>query len=148
MNSVLGSQFEATLRIPLLLEASGNETLTEGAIAAIDHIAVYSRDFGLSKVNLHGESKYRFGEFASRRKTVKAAIKQLVLDGLVVATRTSGGFNYRLSADGADFAESLDTEYADAYFESVKNVVASAGKSEGTLGEIINRKSIESIREG
>lgn len=147
MNSILGSQFEASLRILLLLEAAPNETLSEGAIAALDYITVYSRDFGVSESNLHGESKYRFGEFASRRATIRTAIKQLVLDGLVVVTRSSSGFHYKLGSDGIDFASSLDTEYADAYYETVTQVIARIGKSERTLVEMINQKSIASIRE-
>jgi len=147
MNRILGSQFEASLRILLLLEAAQNETLSEGAIAALDYITVYAHDFGFPESNLHGESKYRFGEFASRRATIKLAIKQLVLDGLVVVTRSSSGFRYQLSSDGIDFASSLDTEYADAYCETATQVIARVGKSERTLGEMINRKSIASIQE-
>ena len=147
MNNILGSQFEASLRILLLLEAAQNETLTAGAMVALDYITVYSHDFGFPEPNLHGEGKYRFGEFASRRQTITAAIKKLVLDGLVLATRSSSGFHYKLSSDGFDFAESLNTEYADAYHEIAVNVIASLGKSEHTLGEMINQKSIASIRE-
>ena len=96
MNNILGSQFEASLRILLLLEAVQNKTLTAGAIVALDYITVYSHDFGFSESNLHGESKYRFGEFASRRQTILSALKQLVLDGLV-ARLASGEDPKRLS---------------------------------------------------
>lgn len=147
MNSILGSRFEASLRIVLLLEAASNDTLTEGAIVALDYITIYSHDFGFSESNLHGESKYRFGEFASRRATIKQAIKQLVLDGLVVVTRSSSGFRYKLSSGGMDFSSSLDTEYADVYCETATQVIARVGKSERMLGEMINRKSIASILE-
>ncbi len=147
MNNILGSQFEASLRILLLLEAAQNESLSEGAIAALDYITVYSHDFGISESNLHGESKYRFGEFAPRRTTIRIAIKQLVLDRLVVATRSSSGFRYKLSSDGVDFASCLDTEYADAYYETATQVIARVGNSEHALGEMINQKSIASIRE-
>lgn len=147
MNSVLGSQFEASLRIMILLEAAQNNTLTESAIAALDYITVYSHDFGLSESNLHGENKYRFGEFASRRATIKEAIKQLVLDRLVAVTRTSSGFHYELSDDGLDFASSLDTEYANAYYETATQVLAGVGNSERTLEDIINQRSIASMRE-
>ena len=145
--NILGSQFEASLRIALLLEAANNETLTEGAIAALDYVTVYSHDFGISASNLHGESKYRFSEFTSRRATIRTAIRQLVLDGLVEATCSPSGFHYKLSSDGIDFASSLDTEYADAYFETAMQAIAHVGKSERTLGEKINHTVIASIRE-
>jgi hypothetical protein len=147
MNNVLGSQFEASLRIMLLLEAAQDGALTESTIAALDYITVYSHDFGLSVSNLHGENKYRFGEFASRRATIKKAIKQLVLDRLVEATRSSNGFYYKLSDDGLDFSSSLDTEYANAYYEAATQVLADVGKSERTLEDLINQRSIASIRE-
>jgi len=148
MNNILGSQFEASLRITLLLEAAQNESLTEGAISALDYITVYSHDFGITDLNLHGESKYRFGEFASRRAIIKGAIKQLVLDRLVVATRSPDGFHYRLSDDGLDFAASLDTDYANAYYTTASMVIENAGKSERTLGDMINKRSIASVQEG
>ena len=147
MNSILGSKFEVSLRILLLLEAAQNEPLTEGAIAALDYITVYSHDFGLSESNLHGKGKYRFGELASRRATVRAAIKQLVLDRLIVVTRSSDGFNYRLSDEGVDFASDLNSEYADIYYETAHQVLVGVGKSERTLGKMINQKSIASMRE-
>lgn len=147
MNSILGSQFEASLRILLLLEAAQSEMISEGAIAALDYITVYAHDFGLSESNLNGEGNYRFGEFASRRKTIRTAVKQLVLDGLIIVSRSSLGFHYRLSNDGVDFSESLDTDYADAYCETAARVIARLGKSEATLVNMINRTSISSMRE-
>lgn len=147
MNNVLGSTFEASLRILLLLEATQNDELTEGAITAIDYITVYSHDFGLTESNLHGEGKYRFGEFASRRETIRAAVKQLVLDGLISVEHSSNGFHYKLSEDGFDFVASLDTDYANAYYEAVTQVLSGVGKSERILGNLINQKSIASIRE-
>lgn len=147
MNNILGSQFEASLRILLLLEAAQNETLTTGAITALDYITVYSHDFGFSESNLHGENKYRFGEFSSRRQTIMTAIKELVLDGLVLVICSSSGFHYKLSNDGLDFAESLNTEYANAYYEIAMHVIARFGNSEYALGKMINQKSIASNRE-
>jgi hypothetical protein len=148
MNALLGSQFEASLRVLLLLEAARGEMLTEGTIAALDFIAVYSRDFGFGDMNLHGDSKYRFGEFASRRTTIKYAVKQLVVGGLVTALGTPGGFKYKLSNDGLDFSVSLNSKYADAYYDAVTQVLDVADKSENTLVNAINRKSIESVRRG
>jgi hypothetical protein len=135
-----------TLREFTMGQSHSHETLTESAIAALDYITVYSHDFGLSESNLHGENRYRFGEFASRRATIKAAIKQLVLDRLVAVTQSSSGFHYELNDDGFDFASSLDTEYANTYYATATQVIASVGKSERTLGDMINQRSIASMR--
>lgn len=147
MTGILGSKFEASLRILLLLGAAQEIALTEGEIVALDYITVYAHDFGLAESNLHGSGKYRFGEFTSRRPTISTAIRQLVLDGLVVVLRSSGGFQYKLGSDGLDFALSLETEYADTYYETATQVIAGIGTSQHTLGNLINRKSIASIRE-
>ena len=148
MNTVLGSQFETSLRVLLLLEAANNDPLDEVAIAGLDYITIYANDFDLSDSNLHGDSKYRFGEFASRRTIIKAAVKQLVLDGLVVATHSSEGFRYQLSEDGIDFAASLTSDYANAYCETAERVLKGLDMFEGTLSEMITQESIELMRRG
>ncbi len=147
MNTILGSQFETSLRILLLLEAVHGEELSEIVIAEIDFITAYSHDFGVTKSNLHGDNKYRFGEFASRRAMVRSAVKQLVLDRLVEVSQTAGGFKYKLSDEGLEFVSALSTEYADAYYETAIQVIAVVGKSERILGEMINRRTIASMRE-
>ncbi len=148
MSNIIGSEFELYLRILLILEASDNKSLTEGAIAALDHIIVYARDFDMAEYNLHGSNKYRFGELASRRATVKVSLKKLVLDRLVSVENTSNGFMYSLSENGRDFSAELDTGYADAYCSIAAKVIAELGVSEHKLGRIINQKTITLIREG
>jgi hypothetical protein len=50
MYSMLGSQFETSLRLLLLLEAVCNESLTEDTIAALDFITLYSHDFDVTEI--------------------------------------------------------------------------------------------------
>lgn len=147
MNTILGSQFETSLRILLLLEAMHGEALSEIVIAELDFITAYSQDFGITESNLHGDNKYRFGEFASRSAMVRSAIKQLVLDRLVEVLQTAGGFNYKLSDEGLEFVSALSTEYADTYYETAIQVITAVGKSDRILGDMINRRAIASIRE-
>jgi hypothetical protein len=147
MNALLGSKYETSLRILLLLEAAQGETLPEGAITALDYITVYAHDFGLSDVNLHGENKYRFGEYAFRRTTTKNAIKQLVLDGLVDVIASERGFHYKLSSDGYNYVGDFCSEYADAYYETATRIIDRIGTSELVLSGMINNLTISSIQE-
>ena len=146
MSSMLGSEFETSLRILLLLQAIQGETMTEGAIAALDFITVYSRDFNVTDSNLHGDSTYRFGEFATRREAVKRALKQLVMDGLIGVSSTTNGFTYKLSDEGLAFVSALNSEYADAYYEIAIQAIAVMGKSERKLINIINQQALASLR--
>lgn len=54
----LGSTFEISLRILLLLNEAHGATLDEQQIGAVDFISVYAADFGLLDENLHGYSNY------------------------------------------------------------------------------------------
>lgn len=147
MNKVLGTPFEISLRILLLLEESDGQGFTAGMIAALDFVSVYARDFDLSDANLHGNGDYRFGEFAARRELVKEGTKQLVLDGTVLVRNTKRGFEYVLSRSGQEFAANLESAYADAYRAIASRTIATMReKSEHDLYELINQRAIASLR--
>ncbi|WP_206812126.1 ABC-three component system middle component 2 [Paradesulfitobacterium ferrireducens] len=149
MNALLGSDFETSLRILILLEAAHKKPLNVEEIAALDFITVYSSDFGITDSNLHGENKYRFGEYASSRELIKCAIKRLVLDGLINVSQTAKGFEYTLNQNGLEFMLSLNSEYADAYYETATQVlIKTRGKSGRALSEMINRCTIASLGGG
>lgn len=149
MNTLLGSTFEACLRILVLLEAAQENTLMEDTIAPLDFITVYSRDFDMSDSNLHGSNKYRFGEYAHRRELVLSALKRLVLDGLIDASQTTDGYAYTLSGNGIEFLSNLHSDYADDYYDTATLVIVKTkGKSGGDLTNIINRRTIASLEEG
>lgn len=71
----LGSTFEISLRILLLLNEAHGATLDEQQIGAVDFISVYAADFGLLDENLHGYSNYRFSEYPARKLLVSSAQK-------------------------------------------------------------------------
>lgn len=149
MNTLLGSAFEACLRILVLLEAAQDHTLMEDTIAPLDFITVYSKDFDMTDSNLHGNNKYRFGEYAHRREVVQSALKRLVLDGLIDVSQTTEGYEYTLSRNGIEFLSNLHSDYADDYYDTATQVmVKTKGKSGGELTNIINRRTIASLEEG
>lgn len=52
--STLGSTFEISLRILLMLNELQGSSFDEQQIGAVDFISVYAADFGLLDENLHG----------------------------------------------------------------------------------------------
>lgn len=81
IDSVVGSAFEMSLRILLMLKELYAFELDDQQIATIDFIAVYAADFGLMDENLHGYNSYRYSEYPARKFVVTLALKNLVLDG-------------------------------------------------------------------
>jgi len=149
MNSLLGSEFETSLRILILFEAAFEEPLNEETIAMLDFMTIYSRDFEITDSNLHGESNYRFAEFTSRRELVKSAVKRLVLDGLINVLQTKNGFEFMLNQDGREFVSHLDSKYADTYYETAMQVFTKTrGMSQRALSELINKRIIASLQGG
>lgn len=149
MNTLLGSAFEAYLRILVLFEAAKQMPLKEDTIAQLDFITVYSRDFDITDSNLHGENRYRFGEYAHRRELVQSVLKRLVVDDLIDVFQTTDGYQYILNQKGLEFSSNLNSNYADTYYETAIQVIEkSKGLSGRELTKAINRRTIASIEEG
>ena len=149
MIRILGTPYEISLRILLMLNEANEQSFTLDKIVAFDFIAVYASDFGLSKSNLHGYSSYRFGEFAGRRELGRNGIKQLVLNATAIALCSENGFEYAISQSGKNFACKMSCEYANAYRELILKVLLELGdKSEKSLYEIISQRTIKSLHKG
>ena len=95
--NVLGSVFEVSLRILLMLNEIKNIELDELRIGAIDFIAIYAADFGLLDENLHGYGNYRFSEYPARKELVSSAIKELALNNDILFSPSKQGFLYKVS---------------------------------------------------
>lgn len=124
-----------------------DEAVTLDRISAYDFIAIYSEDFSISNISLNGENGFSFSELSSRRKLIKAAIRSLVVDGLVVASDDETGIVYSISALGRRMSESFRSEYAEKYRKLMRLVAEGFGKySDVRLLNEINRKSTDSLR--
>lgn len=99
-STILGSQFESSLRVLLLLDELHNKYLDEMQIACIDFIAIYGADFMILDENLHGNGLFRFSEFSAKSELIALSIKQLVLDGLVTFTANQNGYSYSINSNG------------------------------------------------
>lgn len=115
MTKLFNSTFEVSLRALLLLSQSADVNMTVDRLVAYDFISLYSRQFDLADMNLHGDNEYRFSELCARRTVMQAALKELVLDGLVKVTRRKNGFCYETTDAGAAFCKKQTTNYANTY---------------------------------
>jgi|GEM_PF-158418 len=146
--SAIGSTFEISLRILLMLKELSPAKLDEQQIGAIDFIAVYAADFGLLDENLHGYSNYRYSEFPARKHIVSSALKNLVLDGYVRLYPTSSGYRYSLLEAGKTVCTKLTSGYAKEYILAVHSVVDRFDKANATaMLKEINRLTIQSLQE-
>ena len=115
MTKLFNSTFEVSLRALLLLSQTDDVNMTIDRIVAYDFISLYSRHFDLADVNLHGDNEYGFSELPARRTVMQEALKELVLDGLVSASRRKDGFCYEITETGAAFCQKQTTDYANTY---------------------------------
>lgn len=147
MAKLFNTPFEVSLRILLALYAVRPLTISIDRIAAYDLMSVYGRDFGIAEENLHGESQFSFSEFSAKREQLSGALKSLLLDGFAAIEKTHNGFRFGLNHRGVKFAESMQSEYATEYIETVKKTHRMFQKTsdESLLSEITNQ-AINSLR--
>lgn len=145
-NKLFNTPFELSLHVILLLDTVG-KAITLDRIAAYDFIAVYSEDFGISDVSLNGENGFAFSELSAKRKLIKTAIKDLVLDGLVSVNDGESGILYSISEYGKKMSGSFQAEYAAKYKELMILVIQKYDEVDDIkLLDMINRQSTKSLR--
>lgn len=110
-STLLGSEFESSLRVLLLLDELQNKSLDELQIACIDFIAIYGADFMILDENLHGNGLFRFSEFSAKSKLVTRSLKKLVLDGFITFTTNKKGYSYSINSEGHGIANKLNDSY-------------------------------------
>lgn len=112
MDNILGTKFEQSLRLLLLLKIN---TMTEDRLSGIDFISTYTSDFGFDAPNLHGTAMYRLCEYPTRKLTCNRALKDLVLRGLVHPIISNGRFLYQITDNGISFINSCECAYSQKY---------------------------------
>lgn len=146
MNNIFNTSFEVSLRILIILNTVQTR-LSIDRITALDFIAIYGKDFGVSEYNLHGDNDYRFSEYTSKREIVSQAIKELVLRGYITPHCNKSGFNYSISKEGVAFCESLNDKYAEDFTDIVKKTDSLFFEySDRELIYIINEYAINMVR--
>lgn len=147
MSNIFNTSFEISLRVLLTLESAPLQWWTADLIAASDFITVYSGDFGITAVNLHGVNSFKYSEFALRREMVKEALKALVARDLIDVKSAQDGFMYTLSKNGGECCGEIESSYAQSYRELAASVREKfADKTDREVLRLINRNSISSLR--
>ena len=142
------SIFENSLRLLILLDIY-DMPQTVDMLYAVDFMTIYGRSFGITETNLNGDNEYRFSEFASRREPVRAALKEMVLNGTAQAVSYKNGVAYIITPEGEDYCSLLVSEYAKEYRNNANSVITRmAGRTERSIISAINKKSAEALRKG
>lgn len=145
-NKLFNTPFELSLHVVLLLDIA-DAGITLDRIAAYDFIAIYCEDFGVADRSLNGENGFAFSELSAKRNIIKAAIKDLVVDGIVIAADAETGILYSVSENGRKMSKGFQSEYAKRYKELIRLVVEKYEKySDVQLFDEINRQSTKSLR--
>lgn len=145
-NRLFNTPFELSLHVVLLLDVA-NAGITLDRIAAYDFMAIYCEGFGVADKSLNGQNGFAFSELSARRNLIKTAIKNLVVDGLVIATDDEAGILYSASESGRNMSESFQSEYAKRYKELMWLVVEKYGNySDVQLFNEISWQSTKSLR--
>lgn len=145
-DKLFNTPFEMSLHIVLLLDVVDTEFTVE-RIIDYDFIAVYAQDFGFNTPALNGDNGFAFSELTVKRKLMKKAVKELVLDGLVIAKDSKDGIVYTLSSSGESVSNNLQSEYAVKYRKVIKQVHRRyRNKADIELSGIINKQSTKTGR--
>lgn len=119
MTKIFNSTFEISMRSLLILYVV-KEELTLDAITSFDLLTTYGKNYGISKVNLHGDNSFSFSELAIRRKIIQESLNILVLDNLIIPLKTNNGFQYKINLNGINFCQRMSSEYAIEYIQNAK----------------------------
>lgn len=147
MNKLFNSPFDAGLRCLLLLSCISPSAATIDRISAYDFITMYSKDFGISRKNLHGDSTFNFSELASKRVNCSDGIKEFALAGLISINRTNKGFTYSINDQGKKYVKTLSSDYAIQYLSISREVNTKfSNLSDEEILNFINKKAIKALR--
>lgn len=146
-NTVFNTAFEISMRLLLVLSLSKKKRLTIDSLVTADFISNYSKEFGLSSSNLHGDNEFSFSEFSTRRALAQDAIKQLVLENMIGVSYSKDGFQYSVSERGRTLGNSLTSDYAIEYrLHAQKAIAYMDSKNEKELLNLISREASKTLR--
>lgn len=119
MTQIFNTEFEISMRALLLLSAF-DRPIDIDYIKTVDLLSIYGKQYGVSDVNLHGDSSYCFSEIAARHDTIKSALRNLVKANLINVSTSQSGYAYSINGNGMICCENMRSDYAKEYKEAVK----------------------------
>ena len=149
MNNIFNSNFEVSLRVALILNEYHPLCLTSDTITKIDFISVYGSTFEISETNLQGDNIFKFSQLPIRHQLIEQALKRLIYKGLATINFDEKGFVYKISQKGIKYSDSLTSDYANIFKETVnqsrKFII---NNTEQDVVNMIRGYSIRSLKEG
>lgn len=119
----IGTEFESSLRILLILNELKNLQLDEKQIVCIDFIAIYAADFELLDENLHGNGLFRFSEFSAKSRLISNSLKKLVLNSAISFSTNKLGFLYFANTSGNNIVNKINDEYSNQYRIALNEII-------------------------
>lgn len=146
MIKVFNSRFENSLRMILLLYIySGAKDLE--SLYITDFLTVYGKDFEITLENLNGDNDYKYSELQSRKLACRQALRELVLNGLVIPVKDQSGILYDITDAGKEYAEDLKSEYAMEYKVNAEKAIRYVENyTSRQVLVMLNKLSTESLR--
>lgn len=146
MYRIFNTPFENALRLLLLLSFYKEHMMSLDRLTALDFIALYGRDLGISPISLNGQNTFSLCEYAAKRKLLHKAAKLLVLRGLIKAGENAKGFGYQITDLGSKTADGLDSDYAKEYRLALRFTEKYVEMPERQLISWINRAAAEKVQ--
>lgn len=120
-SDVFNTTFENMLRV-LLLTDTLNGPANADRLAALDFICIYGKKCKVLDKNLHGDNKFGFAEFASKRERITEALKLSVRNDFIKVEHTSQGFVYSINERGQQIVKRIQSPYSRSYIIGAKIV--------------------------
>jgi hypothetical protein len=103
---------EAGLRSLSVLFESFPQSMDLDRLVQFDYLVVHSADVPDGPASLHPPAPLRSGELLVRRGLVEQGLRLFVSRGLIEASYSSGGIEYRAGEPAASYLQSLDAPYS------------------------------------
>lgn len=140
---LFNSVYEIKLRIIMMLCLNEEQAYSTDKIVLLDFLATYGKMFQLSDTNLNGDGIYKLAEIASRRSLVSEAVKELVLQGMIVPLMNNG-FVYKISKVGMVYAMRFESPYSVEYRDVMQKAINKYGnKTEQELLQMLEKSALK-----
>lgn len=142
-NTIINTTTEIQYRLLLLLAALPEKEYSQRWLSCLDFIITYSKEFGLTEWNLHGNNRMMYTEYAARIWDVNNGIRMMAMHGWASVKASEGGFTYRITPNGRKFTSEFQTKYSQMYSKLAVLAMQTYEKySEQQLDDLIRAKAL------
>lgn len=137
MVSLFNTTAEVSMRVLLVLDTV-SVPISKTQLVLLDFAATYSKDFGFTDKNLHGDGKYNMCELAVRNERIGDAIPFLLKNGFISVINMDNGIGYCITSRGAQVCKATTMEYAQEYIQNIQEVQFSILSDDERIMDMIN----------